>query len=188
MTRRLADAKAIRALVARLATQISRHNPGVKDLALVGIKRRGVPLAERIAARLNAGRKSKVPVGAIDITLYRDDLQMVAETPIVRGTEISFDISGKTLVLVDDVVFTGRTIRAALSALLDFGRPRSIQLAVLVDRGHRELPIQPDFAGKTVVTRRDDLVDIFFTETDGRDEIVLTRRSLKSKVQSPKSP
>jgi len=175
MKRRLADAKAIHALITKLAAQISRHNPGVKDLALVGIKRRGVPLAERIAARLNSGRRSKIPVGAIDITLYRDDLQMVSETPIVRGTEISFDINGKTLVLVDDVVFTGRTIRAALSALLDFGRPRAIQLAVLVDRGH-------------VVTRSDDLVDIFLKETDGRDEIVLTRRSLKSKVQSPKSP
>ena len=188
MKRRLADAKVIHALVTKLAAQISRHNPGVKDLALVGIKRRGVPLAKRVAARLNSGRRSKIPVGAIDITLYRDDLQMVSETPIVRGTEISFDINGKTLVLVDDVVFTGRTIRAALSALLDFGRPRAIQLAVLVDRGHRELPIQPDFAGRTVVTRSDDLVDIFLKETDGRDEIVLTRRSLKSKVQSPKSP
>jgi pyrimidine operon attenuation protein/uracil phosphoribosyltransferase len=190
MTRRLADAKAVHGLVARLATQISRHNSGVKDLALVGIKRRGVPLAERIAARLNSGRKPKVPVGAIDITLYRDDLQMVSETPIVRGTEINFDINGKTLVLVDDVIFTGRTIRAALSALLDFGRPRAIQLAVLVDRGHRELPIQPDFAGKTVATSRSDLVDIFFKETDGRDEVVLTRtgqgQKPKAKSQKPK--
>ena len=175
MTRRLADAKAVNALVAKLAVQISRHNRGVKDLALVGIKRRGVPLAERLAARLSAGRKPKIPVGAIDITLYRDDLQMVAETPIVRGSEISFDINGKTLVLVDDVVFTGRTIRAALSELLDFGRPKAIQLAVLVDRGHRELPIQPDFAAKVIKTQRSDIVDIFFQETDGRDEIVITR-------------
>ena len=175
MTRRLADAKAVNAFVTKLALQISRHNRGVKDLALVGIKRRGVPLAERLAARLSAGRKPKIPVGAIDITLYRDDLQMVAETPIVRGSEISFDINGKTLVLVDDVVFTGRTIRAALSELLDFGRPRAIQLAVLVDRGHRELPIQPDFAAKVIKTQRSDIVDIFFQETDGRDEIVITR-------------
>ena len=175
MTRRLADAKAVGAFVAKLAAQISRHNRGVKDLALVGIKRRGVPLAERLAARLSSGRKPTIRVGAIDITLYRDDLQMVAETPIVRGSEISFDINGKTLVLVDDVVFTGRTIRAALSELLDFGRPKAIQLAVLVDRGHRELPIQPDFAAKVIKTRRSDLVDIFLKETDGRDEIVLTR-------------
>ena len=176
MTRRLADAKTVNVLVAKLALQISRHNRGVNELALVGIKRRGVPLAERIAAWLNAGRKPRIPVGAIDITLYRDDLQMVAETPIVRGSEIGFDINGKTLVLVDDVVFTGRTIRAALSELLDFGRPKAIQLAVLVDRGHRELPIQPDFAAKVVRTQRSDLVDIFLKETDGRDEIALTRK------------
>ena len=176
MTRRIADAKAVQALVNRLAVKINTCNRGVKDLALVGIKRRGVPLAQRIAARLNKTRKAKVPVGAIDITLYRDDLQMVAETPIVRGTKIDFDINGKTLVLVDDVVFTGRTIRAALSELLDFGRPRAIQLAALIDRGHRELPIQPDFTGRAVKTSRSDLVDICFTETDGRDEVVLTRR------------
>jgi pyrimidine operon attenuation protein/uracil phosphoribosyltransferase len=174
MTRRLADAKAVGVLVSRLAGQISRHNRGVRDLALVGIKRRGVPLAGRIARRLSSGRRPKV--GAIDITLYRDDLQMVAETPIVRGSEISFDINGITLVLVDDVAFTGRTVRAALSELLDFGRPRAIQLAVLVDRGHRELPIQPDFAAKVIRTERSDLVDIFLKETDGRDEITLTRR------------
>jgi pyrimidine operon attenuation protein/uracil phosphoribosyltransferase len=176
MTRRLADAKAVNALVAKLAVQINHRNRDVNDLALVGIKRRGVPLAERIAARLNAGRKQKIRVGAIDITLYRDDLQMVAETPIVRGSEIEFDITGKTLVLVDDVVFTGRTIRAALSELLDFGRPRAIQLAVLVDRGHRELPIQPDSAARVIKTERSDLVDILLKETDGRDEITLTRK------------
>jgi pyrimidine operon attenuation protein/uracil phosphoribosyltransferase len=176
MTRRLADAKTVNVLVAKLALQISRHNRGVNDLVLVGIKRRGVPLAERIARRLSSVRKPKVLVGAIDITLYRDDLQMVAETPIVRGSEIGFDINGKTLVLVDDVVFTGRTIRAALSELLDFGRPRAIQLAVLVDRGHRELPIQPDFAARVIRTQRSDLVDIFLKETDGRDEIALTRK------------
>jgi len=175
MTRRLADAKAVNALVARLALQISSHNRGIEGLALVGIKRRGVPLAERIAARLNAGRRPRIPVGAIDITLYRDDLQLIAETPIVRGSEIGFDINGKTLVLVDDVIFTGRTIRAAMSELLDFGRPRAIQLAVLVDRGHRELPIQPDLAAKVIKTERSDLVDIRLKETDGRDEIVLTR-------------
>jgi pyrimidine operon attenuation protein/uracil phosphoribosyltransferase len=185
MTRRVADAKAVNALVAKLAAQINRHNRGAKDLALVGIKRRGVPLAERIAAKLNSGRKPRTPVGAIDITLYRDDLQMVSETPIVRGSEISFDINGKTLVLVDDVVFTGRTIRAALSELLDFGRPKGIQLAVLVDRGHRELPIQPDFVAKVIKTERSDLVDIFLKETDGRDEIVITRsgRSQKSEAR-----
>ena len=202
MTRRLADSKAVTALVTKLASQIVRHNRGVKDLALVGIKRRGVPLAERLAARLSVGNNSRrkrgqspgargravqspfspIPVGAIDITLYRDDLQLVAETPIVRGSEIGFDINGKTLVLVDDVIFTGRTIRAALSELRDFGRPKAIQLAVLVDRGHRELPIQPDFAAKVIKTERSDLVDIFLKETDGRDEIVVTRT--KSEARS----
>jgi len=182
--RRVAEAKTVSALVAKLAVQISRHNRGVKDLVLVGIKRRGVPLANRLAARLNAGRKPQVQVGAIDITLYRDDLQMVSETPIVRGTEISFDINGKTLVLVDDVVFTGRTIRAALSELLDFGRPKGIQLAVLVDRGHRELPIQPDFAAKVIKTERSDLVDIFLKETDGRDEIVITKSGRIQKLEA----
>jgi pyrimidine operon attenuation protein/uracil phosphoribosyltransferase len=189
MTRRLADAKTVNALVVKLAAQVSRHNRGVKDLALVGIKRRGVPLAQRLAAGLSSGRKPRIQVGAIDITLYRDDLQMVAETPIVRGSEIGFDVNGKTLVLVDDVVFTGRTIRAALSELLDFGRPKAIQLAVLVDRGHRELPIQPDFAAKVVQTERSDLVDIFLKETDGRDEIVLTRTGpgQKPRAKSQKS-
>ena len=184
MKRRVAEAKTVSALVAKLAVQISRHNRGVKDLVLVGIKRRGVPLANRLAGRLNAGRGPRIPVGAIDITLYRDDLQMVAETPIVRGTEISFDINGKTLVLVDDVVFTGRTIRAALSELLDFGRPKGIQLAVLVDRGHRELPIQPDFAAKVIKTERSDLVDIFLKETDGRDEIVITKSGRIQKLEA----
>lgn len=184
MKRRLADARAVSTFVANLAAQISRRNRGVNGLALIGIKRRGVPLANRLAARLHAGRKSKIPVGAIDITLYRDDLQMVAETPIVRGSEMGFDINGKTLVLVDDVVFTGRTIRAALSELLDYGRPKAIQLAVLVDRGLRELPIQPDFAAKVIKTERADIVDIFLKETDGRDEIVLTRNETSQKAEA----
>jgi pyrimidine operon attenuation protein/uracil phosphoribosyltransferase len=175
MTRRLADSKQVNVLIEKLVAEIGRRNRQIEGLALVGIKRRGVPLAERLAARLNRGRKAKIQVGAIDITLYRDDLQMVAETPIVRGTEIGFDINGKTLVLVDDVIFTGRTIRAALSELLDFGRPKAIRLAVLVDRGHRELPIQPDFAAKVIETGRADIVDILLEETDGRDEITLTR-------------
>jgi pyrimidine operon attenuation protein/uracil phosphoribosyltransferase len=184
MKRRLADAKAVSTLIAKLAAQISRRNRGDRDLALIGIKRRGVPLARRLARRLDAGRKPKTLVGAIDITLYRDDLQMVAETPIVRGSEIGFDIHGKTLVLVDDVIFTGRTIRAALSELLDYGRPEAIQLAVLVDRGHRELPIQPDFVAKTIKTQRSDLVDIFLKETDRRDEILLTRPGPGQKPRS----
>lgn len=176
MTRLVAGDARMSTLVAKLATAIARANRDTKSLALVGIKRRGVPLARRIAARINKSRRVKVPVGAIDITLYRDDLQMVAETPIVRGTEIDFDINGRTLVLVDDVIYTGRTTRAALSELLDFGRPKAILLAVLVDRGHRELPIQPDFAGLTLTTRPKDIVDIYLMETDGREAIYLTRK------------
>jgi pyrimidine operon attenuation protein/uracil phosphoribosyltransferase len=163
-------------MVARLAKEISRRNRGVRDIAMVGIKRRGVPLAQRLADLVGRDRKVEIPVGAMDITLYRDDLQLVAETPIVRGSEIGFDLNGRTVVLVDDVIFTGRTTRAALSELMDFGRPRAIQLAVLIDRGHRELPIQPDFVGRTITTRRQDLVDISLTEEDGRDGVYVTRR------------
>jgi pyrimidine operon attenuation protein/uracil phosphoribosyltransferase len=176
MTRRIAGNRDISKLVAKLAQAINKANRNTKDLALVGIKRRGVPLAERIAARMNRNRRTRVPVGTIDITLYRDDLQLVAETPIVRGSEIDFDINGRTLVLVDDVLFTGRTARAALSELLDFGRPRAIQLAVLFDRGHRELPIQADYVGRVIKTRPRDIVDIYLMETDSREGVYLTRQ------------
>lgn len=176
MTRRIAGNQEITRLVAKLAQEISRANRQIRDLALVGIKRRGVPLAQRIAARMNRNRRVKVPVGSIDITLYRDDLQLVAETPIVRGSEIDFDINGRTLVLVDDVLYTGRTVRAALSELLDFGRPRAIRLAVLFDRGHRELPIQADYVGRVLRTRPDDIVDIYLMETDSREGVFLTRQ------------
>jgi pyrimidine operon attenuation protein/uracil phosphoribosyltransferase len=172
MTRRLAGEQEVARLITKLARDIRLHNKGRKDFALVGIKRRGVPLAERIAARL--GKGSKVPVGAIDITLYRDDLQMVAETPIVRGSEINFDINGCTLVLVDDVIFTGRTIRAALDELADFGRPRRIALAVLIDRGGRELPIAPDVVGKKVDVPLGQRVDVQVQAVDGKDAVILT--------------
>ena len=170
--RQLLSAKGISLLLGRLAAAIRRRNPRLNEIALVGIKRRGVPLALRLA-RLLGGN---VPVGAVDITLYRDDLRLVAETPIVRGSELGFDINGRTVILVDDVIFTGRTVRAALAELLDYGRPRAIQLAVLIDRGHRELPIAPDFAGRVLKTRREDIVDISLTETDGHDAVTLTRR------------
>jgi pyrimidine operon attenuation protein/uracil phosphoribosyltransferase len=176
MTRRVADEQGVARLVNRLASAVERAHRGARELSLVGIKRRGVPLARRIAARLNRGRRKPVPVGAIDITLYRDDLKLVAETPIVRGSELGFDVNGRTIILVDDVIFTGRTIRAALTELLDFGRPRSVRLAVLIDRGHRELPLHPDFVGRVLSTGPRDLVDIFLKETDGRDGVYVTRR------------
>ena len=176
MKRPTVSAPEVKTLIARLAREIDRRNRGVGDLALVGIKRRGVPLARRLAALISNKRGTDVPVGAMDITLYRDDLQLVAETPIVRGSEIGFDLNDRIVVLVDDVIFTGRTVRAAMSELLDFGRPQAIQLAVLVDRGHRELPIQPDFVGRKVSTRPQDLVDICLAEEDGRDGVFVTRR------------
>lgn len=171
MKRRILSAGEIGTLIRSLTAEVARSNQDQGDLLLVGIQRRGVPLAQRIAVGLGG-----VPVGSIDITLYRDDLQLVSETPIVRGSNIEFDINDKTVVLVDDVIFTGRTVRAALTELLDFGRPRVVQLLVLIDRGHRELPIQPDFVGRKIETRRDDIVDIYLKEIDGRDEVVLIRK------------
>ncbi len=175
MKQRLLSAAAVTETINRLVAEVARANQAAEQLVLVGIQRRGVPLAQRLAQGLAAAFGEKaIPVGSIDITLYRDDLQLVAETPVVRGSNIDFDINGKTVILVDDVIFTGRTVRAALTELLDFGRPQRVQLLVLVDRGHRELPIQPDFVGEKVVTKRADLVDIYLKEIDGRDEVVLT--------------
>ncbi len=181
MKRARVGAGQLATLVRKLARDIARHNKGEKGLCLVGIKRRGVPLAHRLAPLIEDLARTRVPVGAIDITLYRDDLQMVAETPIVRGSEIDFDINGKVLVLVDDVAFTGRTVRAALTELLDFGRPKCIQLAVLVDRGHRELPIEPTFAGLVIRTDRDDLVDVCLIETDGKEGVFVARHGARGK-------
>jgi len=174
--RRVVSEKEVAALVARLATAIAGRGRGTRDLVLIGIKRRGVPLARRIARAIQGKRRPAVPVGAIDITLYRDDLQLVAETPIVRGSEIDFDINGKRVVLVDDVIYTGRTVRAALTELLDFGRPKRIELAVLIDRGHRELPVEPNYVGRRIDTRPGDLVDICLAEQDDCDGVFITRR------------
>ncbi len=174
MKRKVVDEKEIAALVTALADSIAAR--GGKNLVLVGIKRRGVPLAHRIARAIEQHGGKEVPVGAVDITLYRDDLQLVAETPIVRGTEIEFDINGRRVVLVDDVVYTGRTVRAALTELLEFGRPRSIELAVLIDRGHRELPIEPNHVGRSIETKAGDLVDILLKEEDGSDAVYVEKR------------
>jgi len=179
MKRRLLSGEEIAAIIRQLSEQVAQKNPDIERLVLVGIQRRGVPLATRIARELSQLARYEPPVGSIDITLYRDDLQLVAETPLVRGSNINFDINGRQILLVDDVIFTGRTVRAALTELLDFGRPEAVRLLVLIDRGHRELPIQPDFVGMTVETERDDLVDIFLSEVDGRDEVIVSRRSGK---------
>jgi pyrimidine operon attenuation protein/uracil phosphoribosyltransferase len=144
-------------------------------LALVGIQRRGVPLAHRIAASIRENEGADVPVGALDITFYRDDLSLVAQQPVVKGTDLPFDLNGATIVLVDDVLYTGRTIRAAMDALVDFGRPQAIRLAVLVDRGHRELPIRADHVGKNVPTSREEVVKVHLVEIDDADAVLIDR-------------
>jgi pyrimidine operon attenuation protein/uracil phosphoribosyltransferase len=167
------DEPGIDRALARIAHEIVERLGGTEDLALVGLRTRGVSLARRIAERLRTIEGRPVPVGALDITLYRDDLDLQAEAPVVRGTDIPFPVAGRTIVLVDDVLYTGRTIRAALDAIMDLGRPRMIQLAVLIDRGHRELPIRPDYVGKNLPTARREAVQVLLREHDGQDRVVI---------------
>ena len=167
------EADQILRAIKRIAHEIVERNAGVANLIVVGIRRRGVPLAERIAKDLEAIEGERVPIGALDITLYRDDFKEITNWPRIGKTEIKEDITDKVIILVDDVLYTGRTIRAALDQLIDFGRPRMIQLAVLVDRGHRELPIKADYVGKNIPTRADELVEVQLTELDERDEVIL---------------
>lgn len=161
----------VRRAVTRIAHEILERNKGADDLVLVGIAARGDDLARRLAEEIGRIEGAEVPVGVLDITFYRDDIGMRAEAPEVHETRIPFDVTGSTVVVVDDVLYTGRTIRAALDALMDFGRPVAIQLAVLVDRGHRELPIRADYVGKNVPTRSTELVRVLTTETDGEDAV-----------------
>ena len=170
---RLLDRGEISRAVTRIAHEILERNKGASEIVLVGIAARGDDLAERLAEEIQRIEKAEVPVGILDITFYRDDIGLHAEAPEVHETRIPFDIGGKTVILVDDVLYTGRTIRAAMDALVDFGRPRAVQLAVLVDRGHRELPIRADYVGKNVPTRSDDLIRVLTTETDGSDAVEL---------------
>jgi pyrimidine operon attenuation protein / uracil phosphoribosyltransferase len=174
--RQIMTADEIRRAIVRISHEIVERQAGTEGLVLVGIQRRGVPLAQRLADAIAEHEGATLPVGALDITFYRDDLSLVAQQPIVKGTTIPVDLNGKTLVLVDDVLFTGRTIRAAMDALVDFGRPRAIRLAVLVDRGHRELPIRADHVGKNVPTARDELVKVHLVESDGEDAVRIERR------------
>ncbi|MBF0532653.1 MAG: bifunctional pyr operon transcriptional regulator/uracil phosphoribosyltransferase PyrR [Candidatus Omnitrophica bacterium] len=165
----------VRRALTRIAHEILEKNKGVEDLCLIGIRTRGAFLAQRIKDRIQTIEAADVPTGILDITLYRDDLTLVAEQPVVHETRIDFDLSGKRVILIDDVLFTGRTIRAALDAMMDFGRPASIQLAVLIDRGHRELPIRADFVGKNIPTALRQSVAVRLTEADGvaEDEVVI---------------
>ena len=170
------DKEGIDKALERISHEIVERFDVADDIAVIGIKNRGSYLAGRLALKIERLINKKLPVGALDITLYRDDLTQVAAQPVVHATEIDFTIEGKKIILVDDVLFTGRTIRCALDALIDFGRPKRIQLAVLVDRGHRELPIKADYVGKNVPTSSSELVEVRLIEADGKDEVVLCEK------------
>lgn len=175
---RIMDAAAMKRAIERLSSEIVESNRGADDLYLVGIRRRGVPIAERIAKRIEALEDQAPLSGILDITLYRDDLSTVGTNPIVNRTELEHDIEGKSVVLVDDVLYTGRTIRAALDQLMDFGRPKRVQLAVLIDRGreHRELPIQADFIGKLVPTKHTEIIKVMLNEFDDVEAVGIYER------------
>jgi len=169
----LMDEIAIKRAITRIAHEIIEKNKGVENVALIGIRRRGGPLAVRLAERIEEIEGVKVPVGILDITLYRDDLTTLASQPQVHRTEVFFNINNMNIILVDDVLYTGRTVRAAMDALIDLGRPRTIQLAVLVDRGHRELPVNANYIGKNVPTSHTEVISVHVKEIDGREEVVI---------------
>ncbi|WP_427338536.1 bifunctional pyr operon transcriptional regulator/uracil phosphoribosyltransferase PyrR [Caloranaerobacter sp. DY30410] len=170
------DEKAIIRATTRIAHEIIERNKGVEDLVLVGIKTRGIPFAKRLAKKIYEIEGKEVPVLTLDITLYRDDLTEIDVNPVVGTTEFEIDITDKIVVLVDDVLYTGRTVRAALDALVDKGRPKKVQLAVLIDRGHRELPIRPDFVGKNVPTSKLEVVSVKFEEVDDVNKVLIVER------------
>jgi len=173
---RLMDPAGMARVLARMAREVVEASGGVDGFALVGIRTRGVPLARRLALEIEKAEGVRVPVGVLDITLYRDDLTTVASSPVLKRTDISFPVETKTIVLCDDVLYTGRTVRAAIDAILDFGRPRRILLAVLVDRGRRELPIEAQLVGKKVSTSATEVISVTFRETDGEDDVWLLDR------------
>ena len=170
------DANGITRALSRLASQIVERNVGTDDLLLVGIRRRGVPLAERIADKIQQLEGQRPPTGQLDITLYRDDLSTIGPRPVVNKTDIPADITDSTIVLVDDVLYTGRTVRAALDDLVDFGRPRRVELAVLVDRGHRELPIQADYVGKYVQTSDAEIIKVMLQDYDEEEQVIVVEQ------------
>jgi pyrimidine operon attenuation protein / uracil phosphoribosyltransferase len=169
----LMDESQMNRALSRIAHEVLERNKGIEHVALVGIRRRGVPLAHRLAAKLKEFEGLEVPVGTLDITLYRDDLTELATVPQVAKSEVPFKLPGTCVILVDDVLYTGRTVRAALDALLDIGRPSVIQLAVLIDRGHRELPIRADYVGKNVPTSKKEMVEVHLSDVDGEDFVAL---------------
>ncbi|GAG67159.1 unnamed protein product [marine sediment metagenome] len=173
---KLMDKDEIRRSLLRLSHQILEKNREIEDLVVVGIHRRGVTLAERISKMIEEIKGKKLPTGTLDITLYRDDLTRIAYQPVVRNTDILFPIDDKKVVLVDDVLYTGRTVRAAIDALIDFGRPKKIELVVLIDRGHRQLPIRADYVGKNIPTSPEEMVEVKVEELDGTDEVLILKR------------
>jgi pyrimidine operon attenuation protein/uracil phosphoribosyltransferase len=181
--REILDADSVRRALTRIAHEIVERNGGTAQMVLVGIRTRGVPLAQRLANLIERHEGVRLPVGSLDITYYRDDLTKLAHAPIVKRTEGMPDVTGLTVVLVDDVLYTGRTVRAALDALTDQGRPRAVRLAVLVDRGHRELPIRADHVGKNLPTSQEEMVHVRLEETDGADEVVIHRRSSEPRAE-----
>lgn len=174
--KRLLDSARMNRAIRRMAIEIVEKNRGIQDLMIVGIRSRGVPIGERIAAEIEQMEGSPVPIGILDITLYRDDLTTIAPQPLVKPTKLPEPIDDKIVVLVDDVLYTGRTVRAALDALIDFGRPKAVQLAVLIDRGHRELPIHADVVGKTVPTDKSEVIKVKLKETDDEDEVLIMEK------------
>ena len=174
--RQLLSAEEIGRTLSRLAHEIVENSGGAKDLALIGVRRRGVPLSERLAKQIRDFAKADVPVGTLDITLYRDDLSTIGQQPVVQSTQIEFPVDNRDLVIVDDVLYTGRTIRAALDALFDHGRPRRVQLAVLIDRGHRELPIEATYVGRHVPTSSREIIEVKFREVDSDEQVLLVER------------
>lgn len=167
------DVDSIRRALTRIAHEIIEKNKGVDNVVLIGIRRRGVPLAERLAQQIAEIEGKEVPIGILDITLYRDDLTTISHQPVIHKTNIPFGVNDKILVLVDDVLYTGRTIRAALDAIMDIGRPEAIQLAVLVDRGHRELPVRADYIGKNVPTSKKEIIHVNLAELDEEEKVVI---------------
>ncbi|MCR8745309.1 bifunctional pyr operon transcriptional regulator/uracil phosphoribosyltransferase PyrR [Romboutsia lituseburensis] len=169
----LMDEKAIARAITRVSHEIIEKNKGIEDIVLVGIKTRGVPIANRISNKIEQIEGSNVNTGEVDITLYRDDLKQINIDPVLNGSNIDFDINDKIVILVDDVLYTGRTVRGALDAIMDIGRPKAIQLAVLVDRGHRELPIRADYVGKNVPTSKHEIISVKLSETDEEDSVTI---------------
>jgi len=170
----LMDESAINRALTRIAHEILEKNKGIDHLVLIGIKTRGIYLAKRLGERIKKIEGKEVPIGALDITLYRDDLSEKDDQPLVQGTEIPFDVKQKKIVLVDDVLYTGRTVRAALDAIIDRGRPQMIQLAVLIDRGHREFPIRPDYIGKNVPTSKKEMISVQLMEVDQKEQVTIS--------------